>query len=573
MKLLSHEIAGLVETAIRAAQADGTLPAFDVPNIDITSPKRAEHGDFATAIPMALAKPAKLNPFGIATAIANHMPTADYIGAVEVVHPGFINFRLADDWVRAQTETIIAEGERLWTLEIGAGQRAQVEFVSANPTGPLHIGRSRGAIVGDVMARLLQAAGYDVEREYYFNNAGVQMNNLAISLRIRYYEALGLPLNNEEPPYKGAYLADLGKALAAEQGDALKDADLQPFKQYAETQMFAMIRATLKRVDIHHDVFFNENSLYDSGAIWNILERLEQRGTIYKSATPEFDETGGGADDDVNEKNAGKGAATWFRSGKFGDNKDRVMVKANGEPTYTLPDIAYHVNKLERGFAVCVNILGADHFVQHQVVKYGLRALDMDASKIHVIIVQIVHLLKDGTPVKQSTRAGNFETLDDLIDQTSADAVRYMLLSRSSDAQMNFDVDLAVKQSNENPVYYVQYAYVRCAGIFREAALRGVNDESADVRLLGDAELKFLRKAMELGEVIAQAARSYEPHRIAFYALELANAFHPIFDGVRVLHTEVPPDVAQARLRFYRAAQVVLRRVLALMGMSAPEYM
>lgn len=571
MKLLSHEIVRLVETAIRAAQADASLPAFDMPTIEITPPKRAEHGDFATAIALALAKPAKLNPFAIATAISNHMPAAEFIGAVEVVHPGFINFRLNDAWLRAQTETIIAEGENLWTLDIGAGKRAQVEFVSANPTGPLHIGRSRGAIVGDVMARILQAAGYEVEREYYFNNAGVQMTNLAISVRMRYLEALGLPVNVEELPYKGDYLADLGKQLAAEQGDALKDADLPPFKAYAEAKMFEMIRGTLKRVDIHHDVFFNENSLYENGAIWTILNDLEQRGYIYKATRSEFDESG--ADSSHDDENAGKGEATWFRSHIFGDKKDRVLVKANGEPTYTLPDITYHINKLDRGFDVCVNVLGADHFVQHQVVKYGLRALERDASKIHVIIVQIVHTVKDGQIVKLSTRAGNYDTLDDLIDQTSADAVRYMLLSRSSDAQMNFDVDLAIKQSNENPVYYVQYAYTRCAGIFREATLGGITDDNADLSLLGDAELKFLRKAMELGEVIAQSARLYEPHRIAFYALELANAFHPIYDNVRVRHSDVPPDVAKARLRFFHAAQVVLRRVLWMMGMSAPEYM
>jgi arginyl-tRNA synthetase len=572
LKRLSHEIAALVEAAIRAAQADSTLPTFDLPPIEITPPKRAEHGDFATAVAMGLAKPAKLNPFAIATAIANHISQPEYLSAVEVVHPGFINFRLTDDWLRAQTETIIAEGDAVFTLDIGAGQRAQVEFVSANPTGPLHIGRSRGAIVGDVMARLLSAAGYDVQREYYFNNAGVQMNNLAISLRVRYRQALDLPpIDGDELHYQGAYLADFGRQLAAERGDTLKDAELEPFKAYGERKMFDMIRATLQRVDIHHDVFFNENSLYESGVIWDVLKQLDERGYIYRAVQPEVDDQS--ADEDAEEKHAGKSAATWFRSSRFGDKKDRVMVKANDEPTYTLPDIAYHVNKLDRGFAVCVNVLGADHFVQHQVVKYGLRALDYDPSKVHVIIVQIVHLLKDGKPFKQSTRAGNFETLDDLIDQTSADAVRYMLLSRSADAQMNFDVDLAVKQSNENPVYYVQYAYVRCAGIFREAGLRGVTDSDADVRLLGDAELKFLRKALELGDVIAQAARTYEPHRIAFYALELANTFHPIFDTVRVLHSDVAPDVAKARLRFYRAAQVVLKRVLTLMGMSAPEYM
>jgi arginyl-tRNA synthetase len=572
LKLLPYEHARLVEQAIRAAQAAGDLPAFDLPTIEINPPKRAEHGDYATAVALQLAKPAKLNPFQIATKISQHMPQADFLGAVEVVHPGFINFRLNESWLRAQTEAIIAEGEKLFTLELGAGKRAQVEFVSANPTGPLHIGRSRGAIVGDAMARVLQAAGYTVEREYYFNNAGVQMQNLGKSLRARYLETLGLPYSEDELYYRGEYLKGFAERLANEQGDALKDADWKPFKEYAEARMFEMIKATLDRVDIHHDVFFNENSLYDSGAVWKTLEELDARGYVYKASQPEHDTTEG-KEKDEDAPETGKGEAVWFRSSRFGDNKDRVLVKSNGEPTYTLPDIAYHVNKLERGFDLCVNILGADHFIQHQVVRQGIQALGLDASKIHVIIVQLVHLVREGQILKQSTRAGNFETLDDLIDQTSADAVRYLMLARSSDSHLNFDLDLAVKQTNENPVYYIQYAYVRCRGIFREAALRGVTDDNADISLLGEPEMKFLRKALELGDIIESAATTFEPHRIAFYALELANIFHPIFDNVRVLHSEVPPELASARLRFFRAAQTVFKRLLDLMGMSAPEYM
>src|SRR5690606_8203657 len=289
---------------------------------------------------------------------------------------------------------------------------------------------------------------------------------------------------------------------------------------------------------------------------------------VYKAALPENADQ-----EDREEAGNGKGEAVWFRSTKFGDAKDRVLVKSSGEPTYTLPDIAYHVDKLNRGFDICVNVLGADHYVQHQVVKWGIEALGLDASKIRVILLQLVALMKDGESIKMSGRLGNFETLDDLIDQTSADAVRYMLLNRSTDSDMVFDIDLAVKQSNENPVYYIQYAHVRCAGIFREAAARGVTDDNADLSHLGEPELRFLRKVLELGEVIELAVHHMEPHRIAFYALELANLFHPVFDNVRVLHSEVPPEVAKARLRFFRAAQVVLKRVLRLMGMTAPEVM
>lgn len=567
--LLPYELARSVRRAIQAAQSAGDLPAVDIPDIDIRPPKRPEQGDYAAAVAMQLSKPAKLNPFHIATQIANHYTKPDFVGAVEVVHPGFINFRLDADWLRQQTETIIAEGENLAQIDLGAGKPAQVEFVSANPTGPITIGRSRGGVIGDTMARLLEASGYNVEREYYFNNAGNQMRNLGNSLRLRYLEALGRPVDipDDGTFYQGDYLSDFAQELAAEHGDAWEEVDWQPFKEYAERQMFEWIKASLARVQIHHDIFFNENSLYESGAIWTVLEALQARGHIYKAAVPET------ATLEEREEAGEKGEALWFRSTTFGDSKDRVLVKSTGEPTYTLPDIAYHVNKLERGFDLAINVLGADHAAQYKVVQYGLSALGYDPSKVHVIINQLVRTVRGGQEVRMSTRRGVYDTLDDLIDQTSADAVRYLLLARSADSQLNFDLDLAVKQSNENPVYYIQYAHVRCAGIFREAAARGVSDAGADVSLLGDAELGFLRKALELSEVIETAVQNFEPHRIAFYALELANTFHPIFDNVRVLHSEVPPDVAKARLRFFRAAQVAFKRVLTLMGMTAPDVM
>jgi len=566
LKLLPNELTRMVNEAISAAQADGSLPAFELPALDVRPSKRADQGDFSIAV-MALSKPAKGNPVEIASKIAAHMPTADFLAATEVAPPGYINFRVDPAWLKAQVEAIIAEGDNLFQLNMGAGKRAQVEFVSANPTAPLHIGRSRGAIVGDAIARVLEATGFEVQREYYFNNAGVQMTNLGASLRLRYLQAIGETIDENELSYQGEYLKDIAMKLAKEQGDSLRDADWKPFKEVAEREMFEIIKQTLNRVDIRHDAFFNENSLYESGAVWETLKELTERGFTYKATVPED------ASEEDRADAGDKGEAVWFRSTQLGDDKDRVLVKSNGDPTYTLPDIAYHVNKFERGFDMCVNILGGDHYIQYQVVKRGVTALGLDASKIRVIIVQIVHLLREGEKVKMSSRKGDFETLDDLIDQTSADAVRYNLLARSSDSHLNFDLDLAVKQSSDNPVYYIQYAYVRCAGIFREAAVRGVNDDGADLSLLGDAELTFLRKALELGEVLELAATHLEPHRVAFYALELANTFHPIFDSVRVLHSEVPPEVAKARLRFYRAAQVVLKRVLRLMGMTAPEVM
>jgi arginyl-tRNA synthetase len=569
LKLIPHEIAARMGDAIRAAQAASDLPAFDLPPIDIKPPKHAAQGDYAASVALALAKSAKLSPLEIANRILKHFMQPDFIASAEVAPPGYINLRLDEAWLKTQVEAIIAEGDGLFALDIGRGKRALVEFVSANPTGPITVGRTRGGVIGDSTARVLQAAGYTVEREYYFNNAGRQMRNLGNSLRLRYLQALGhaVDLPTDDSFYQGEYLIEFADEIVKEQGDALADADWQPFKDYAEKRMFDWIKTSLGRIQIKHDVFFNENSLYESGAIWNVLEELQERGYVYKAARAES------GDGDETAEDEGKGEAVWFRSTQFGDAKDRVLVKSSGEPTYTLPDIAYHVDKLKRGYDLCVNCLGSDHLVQAQVVKYGVRALGMDDSKLQVIFNQMVKIMRDGKEVRMSTRRGIFDTLDELIDQTSPDAVRYLIGSRSPTNHVLFDLDLAVAQTNDNPVYYIQNAHVRCAGIFREAAARGVSDEGADVSLLGADELRFVRKALELGEVIEAAARTLEAHRVAFYALELAQTFHPIYDSVRVLHSEVPPPLQGARLRFYRAAQVVFKRVLTLMGMNAPEYM
>jgi arginyl-tRNA synthetase len=571
LKPLPEKHATLIKQAIESAQVAADLPEFAIPVIDVKPPKNASQGDYASPVALALAKIAGGKPLDIAEAIAKHMPEADFVESVQVAPPGFINFRLSPDWLRAQVNTIVEEGDRFAMLSMGAGKRAQVEFVSANPTGPLHVGRSRGAVVGDAIARLLQAAGYEVEREYYFNNAGAQMRSLGESLRIRYLEALGVPVEvpgeDDERFYQGAYLVDFARQLIAEKGNSWAEESWEPFKEYAEQKMFDVIRTTLERVDIRHDYFFNENSLYDSGAIWDTLQELARRGHIYESVVRE------GESDEVKSMNQHLMPAKWFRSTSLGDAEDRVLVKSDGGPTYTLPDIAYHVNKLERGFDLLVNVLGADHFVQHQVVKYGIQALGLDASRIQVIIIQLVRMIRDGKEIKMSTRRGDYDTLDDLIDQTSADAVRYLLLARNPNSHLDFDLDLAIKQSNENPVYYIQYAHVRCAGIFREAQIRGLHDDDADLSLLGEEELDFIRKALELAEQIEFAASNLAPHVIAYYALDLANAFHPMYDRVRVFGEGVPIEVGQARLRFYRAARAILRRVLKLMGMSAPERM
>lgn len=566
MILLPQEHAKLVYQAIVAAQVSQQLPPFDIPEISIEPTKKIEFGDYSSSIAMKLAKIANMKPADIAQIIVAHLPAADFVASVELAG-AFINFRLNESWLKQQVNTIIQEGEQVFALSIGSGKRAQVEFVSANPTGPLHIGRSRGAIVGDAMARVLEAVGYEVEREYYFNNAGVQMQNLGQSLHTRYREQLG-----QEPmyplEYKGDYLITFAQQIVAQHGDGWLHEDWTTFKEYAEQAMFKMIRETLHRVDIRHDTFFNENSLFDSGEIEAVIDKLKASGDLYQASVWE-----GAAPEEI-EKEKDNAPAWWFRSTRYGDDKDRVLLKADGNATYTLPDFAYHMNKLERGFDVLVNVLGADHGAQYKVVQNGVEALGGDPSKIHVIIVQMVRMMKEGKEVKLSTRRGDYVTLDDLMDLTSVDAVRYMLLARHANSHLDFDLDRAVARNNDNPVYYIQNAHVRCAGIFREAKVREIPEhEDANLELLTQAELRFLRKAMELGNVLMDATYNFEPHRVAFFAHELSSVFHPIYDEVRVLHSEIPTDLAQARLRFYRAAQIILKRLLLLMGMSAPETM
>ena len=572
MKQLTKAVAELIAQAIKNSQTAGALPEFDMPSIKVESPKREGQGDYSFPA-MQLSKLGKKNPRAIAEDIVKHLPESDFIDKVEIAGPGFINFFVTDAYVKQQVETIISEGKDFFTLDIGSGKKAQVEFVSANPTGPIHVGRTRGGVIGDTMARLLEAAGYDVQREYYFNNAGNQMIMLGESLKVRYLQELGDTVELKDEHYQGDYLVDYAKEIVAEHGDSWRETDWTAFKNFTEQKMFEWIKKSLKAIDIEHDNFFNEDSLFQNEDVWETLADLKEKGYVYEAV-----HWNGASEEEIAKSNATE-PAQWFATTKFGDDKDRVMVKADGIPTYTLPDIAYHRNKIQRGFDIMVNVLGADHGQQYQTVAWGIEALGLDPSGIHVILNQLVRMVvtdpDTGEKVekKGSTRKGIYDTLDDMVRDTSADAIRYHLLAYAPTTHITFDVDEVTKQSNENPVYYIQNAHVRCCGIFREAEERGFRDEGADLTLLGEDELKFIRKAMELGDVIELTANTYEPHRIAFFAQELAAIFHPIYDRIRVLHTEVPEDVAKARLRFYKAAQIVFARVLRLMGMTTPERM
>jgi arginyl-tRNA synthetase len=552
---LPEEIAALVRQGIAAAQATGTLPAFPIPDLRIGPPKRPEHGDYASAVAMQVQKEAKLPPLEIAKIIAAHLPSHPMIGGVEVAPPGFINMRLSPAWLNAQVENIIAAGENVFQMSIGAGKRAQVEYVSANPTGPLSVHRIRGGVIGDTLANLLSVLGWQVTREYYYNNAGQQMNVLGASVQARYRELFGLPATFPEKGYKGLYIRMIAAVLAATHGDSLADAPVEKFRQLASDAIFHRLRFSMRRVNINHDVFFLENSLYEDGSVWETVRALRERGMAY-------DQDG----------------AVWFKSTALGDEKDRVIVKRTGEPTYRLPDMAYHKNKLERGFDLVVDVFGADHAATAPQVLLGVRALGYDPSVVRTVIHQMVELVEGGEARRMSTRRGDFVELDELIDDVGADAVRYFMLAQSPNTAMNFDLDLAREQGDENPVYRIQNAHVRCAGILRKTAERGLTPEStvgADLNLLGPDERLVLKKALEAPEVIVRAVEEMAPQGIAVFALDLAGLFHPVYDRVRVIseQDDIPLEVQRARLRFYMACKVVFARLLRLMGMSAPEVM
>ena len=551
---VKQELILQVRAAIEKAQTAGDLPPFELPEVVIEKPRDESYGDYASPSAMKLARLAKMAPLKIAQIIVDHLSTPEFVDETEVTPPGFINFRLTAQFLQEEVEKILSSGSNYGAFDLGLGKSAQVEFVSANPTGPLTVGRGRGGVMGDTLARAMSSVGYDVTREYYFNNAGRQIEMLGESLKIRYLQLLGETVELGEDHYQGDYLYWIAAVLAGQFGDDLRDEPVKRFSDVGEETIFASIRATLKRLNITFDIYYNEHDLYTSGRVWEALEDLNKKGYAYQ-----------------------KDGAHWFRSSVLGDEQDRVLIKKTGEPTYRMTDIAYHWHKAERGFNVVVDIFGADHHATAPTVLMGVKALGKEPDFVYVLIHQFVTLIRDGEQVRMSTRRGHFVTLDELMDEVGADAVRFFMLSRSGNSTIEFDMDLAVEQSDKNPVYYIQNAHVRCAGIFRkwvEAGFAADADKEADLSLLThENELAFLRKAIELSEVLELMVRQYEPHHIAFYAYELAALFHPTYETCRVLHSEVPQPLRLARLRFYRAAKQLFARVLDLMGMSAPEMM
>jgi len=540
--------------AIKDAQTAGALPEFEIPEVSIEKPRDPENGDYATPTPLRLAKLARMAPIKIAQAIADQMNDLDYLDEVAVAPPGFINIRLSLAYVQELVEQILEKGMDYGRIDIGDGLKAQVECVSANPTGPITLGRTRGGVMGDTLARAMRAAGYDVTLEYYYNDAGRQITMLGESVKTRYLQQCGQDVELSDDHYQGAYITDIAQDLFEKHGDSLQEQPTEYFGDIAKDLISQDQKESLKSINVEFDVYFRENSLYEDGQVWKALEILEEKGYVYEND-----------------------GAKWFRTTEFGDDKDRVIVKKTGEPTYRMPDIAYHWNKAERGFDLVVDFFGPDHHATAPQVLMGVQALGYDTALVRTVLHQIVSLVRGGEQVKMSTRRGTYVTLDELVEEVGPDPIRYFMISRSGNSEIIFDLDLAVEQSDKNPVYYIQNALVRCAGIFRKWESAGFApdaDKDADLSLLThENEKRFLLKTLELSNVLEMMVDESAPHHISFYAYELASMFHPAYETCRVLHSEVPEDVRLARLRFYRAAKQMFARVLDLMGMSAPEVM
>ena len=556
--------------------ADGALPAdASRKSVAVEPPRDPSHGDLATNAAMVLAKGAGTNPRALAALIAPKLQALPGVTAVEVAGPGFINMRLADDCWRDELITILAEKERYGLSTIGANERVNVEYVSANPTGPMHMGHCRGAVVGDALARLLEAAGFRVTKEYYVNDAGSQVDTLARSAHLRYREKLGEDIGEiPEGLYPGDYLKPVGAILAAEYGAKYVDAPecewLELFKRKTVAAMIELIKHDLGLLGIHHDIFASEAELQASGGVDAGLETLRAKGLVYEGL---LDAPKGETPEDWEPVEL-----TLFKSSQFGDDQDRPMKKSDGSWTYFGADAAYHLQKAQKADHL-VNIWGADHAGTVKRVQAAVRALTDGRVDLDVKIVQMVKLLRAGEPIKMSKRSGNFVTLADVVEEVGKDVVRFMMLTKRADTPLEFDFAKVVEASKDNPVFYVQYAHARISSLQRKAAEAGVSlDAPADLSLLDGEELALVKLASQYPRVVEAAAMAHEPHRIAFYLYDLAAALHALWnrgndDTDRRFLIESKPQLSRARLELARGIGQVIRNGLALMGVEAAEEM
>ena len=550
-------LAELLSEAAQSAKQSGELPKIVLPEVTLERPQNADHGDFASSFPLKLARAASVNPLAIGRELVRLLGPCGDIADVTLAPPGFINFKLKKGWLAAQVDTILLAGERFADSQAGKGTKIQLEFVSANPTGPLHVGNGRGAILGSALANVFRAAGYEVEQEYYVNDAGTQISTFFQSLWVRYQQALKIDAEMPSEGYQGRYLVELAAEIVHEVKDKFlkmpADQALKELGQIGLKHMLAEIRRDLGMLKVEFDVWFSESSLYQSGLYQKVVDILRNGDYLTE-----------------------REGATWFVSTALGDDKDNVVVRGDGSPTYFASDIAYHYDKfVQRKFDKVVNIWGADHQGHVSRMKAVVSALGIDPKRLDVILYQLVTLCRGDEVVRLSKRSGDIITLKEVVEEVGPDACRFFFLARSSDSQMDFDLELAKKQSQDNPVYYVQYAHARISSLLRLARDRSIEFADGDVRLLtAEAELALIRKMLKLAEVIEVIVQTYEPHHLTYYSQELATAFHSFYKQCRVI-SENSEDAAisRARLKLVAAAQVVLARSLGLMGVAAPDRM
>ena len=552
--MIKQRIIELLTQAASKAQESGKLPSVALPEITVEHPQNPEYGDYASSFPLKLARATGVSPLTIAQDIVGLIAPSPEIGSIAVAPPGFINFTLNSDWLTSQVDSILAAGDSYGNIDLGHGSRVQLEFVSVNPTGPLHVGHGRGAILGSTLADVLAAAGYRVEKEYYVNDAGSQIDAFYRSLYARYQQCLGIDAEMPSDGYLGSYMIDLAKEIIAEQGDRLlslapKEA-LSQLGHIGLVKIVELIKSDLELLGVSFDVWFNEQSLFDNGQYDRAMSLLRDGGFIGE-----------------------KEGATWFVSTALGEDKDNVVVRSDGSPTYFASDIAYHYNKfLERKFDKVINIWGADHQGHISRMKAVVAALGIAPERLEVIISQMVTLRRGDELVRISKRSGDIITLREVVDEVGADACRFFFASRSADSQMDFDLELAKKQSADNPVYYVQYAHARIASILRLAQQRKISYADGDVSLLAtEPELTLIRKMLLLPEMVEVVAHTLEPHHLAYYAQDLATVFHSFYKQCRVVSQN--EALTKARLKLVEAAKIALARTLHLMGMTAPERM
>lgn len=554
--MIQQRLKTIIDTCFTEGVESGKWSAKAAGKYSVEVPKRDGQGDFSTNMAMVMAGIEKKNPREIAALVVELLEKQDIVEKLEIAGPGFVNISLKNTVWHDVLQPVLAAGAKFGRSDIGNGQKVMVEFVSANPTGPLSIGHGRQAILGDSIAKLLEATGHDVYREYYFNDAGRQMRVLGESTQARYLELLGKEFQFPEDGYQGEYIQDIAQSLIDEKGDSLVDSEnVLPFTEKAVDLIFKDISGTLKDMGITFDNYFNEHTLYDDGHITSVVQELRDKGLVYE-----------------------KDDATWFKTTDLGHEQDRVIIKKTGEPTYRLPDIAYHREKFRRGFDWLVNVLGSDHIATVPDVLAGVEALGYDPEKVTVVLHQFVTLTRNGKQVKMSTRKATFVTVDELLELVGSDVLRFYFMMRKPDSQLEFDLDLATSQEKDNPVYYVQYGHARICSILRRAEESGIKDidaSTADLSLLKEPEeLQLLKRIASFPAEVEDAALALAPHRAIFFLMELAGDWHSYYNKHKVIDPEnVDIAVTNARLCLITALQQVFKNGLEMLGLTAPERM